>query len=300
MVQVLTNRSATIYCAGADESRDRQAKQAPDEHTQRIKELMLKQSGRRPPRRGWSLTDQQTAPSFVTDEDIQTASGPVHLQHSIPENGVLAPPSSSSTTTQAQPSIPDRTATLPLRPPKPPPRRSQSVTDKEPECSPNQPRPSTRISIVDLPPELHYAILDFLDPIDAVCLALTSPKIYDVNRRKNPKVPLSSRYSGPNNLEWAWRGGQHVTSKQPAAEGHRIRVNGQVYCRKCGVDRCELHRHLKSWMGDGYEYCEIKERYGKPAASDAKPYCYMASPKDRHRCGRHSGKKVVPSTTALV
>lgn len=282
MVQVLKNHSTAIHSAAADDSHEqRQTTPASDE---RIKELMLKQQGgRRPPRRGWSLTDQQTTSEFTADEDIQTASGPVHLQDSIPENSVPAPSQ-------------ERTTTLPLRPPKPPPRRSQSVTDKEPECSPNQPRPSTRISIVDLPPELLYTILDFLDPIDAVCLALTSPKIYDVNRRKNPKVPLSSRYSGPNNLEWAWRGGQHVTGKQqPAAEGHRIRVNGQVYCRKCGVDRCELHRHLKGWMGDGYEYCEIKERYGKPASSDAKPYCYMASPKDRHRCGRHSGKK--PATT---
>ncbi|KAJ2977103.1 hypothetical protein NQ176_g4562 [Zarea fungicola] len=67
-----------------------------------------------------------------------------------------------------------------------------------------------------------------------------------------------------------------------------------------GISRCELHRHLKSWMGDGYEYCEIKERFGTPAPDGAKSYCYMSSPTDRHRCGRHGGLKSPVGTPVVT
>jgi hypothetical protein len=167
--------------------------------------------------------------------------------------------------------------------------------DYEP-VPPGQPEPPKDSTILDLPSELHYAIFDFLDPIDSVCLGLTNSNLYEIHRRMHGTVPLSSRYSGPNDMEWAWRGAGPLIHSKDGTSGkespmEQVRVKGQVYCRKCGVSRCELHRHLKGWMGEGYEYCPIKDNYSKPAGDGAKPFCYMKSPKNPHRCGRHGGKK---------
>lgn len=291
-------------------------------------------------RRGYSLAEYNHQPPshhlFLTASSSSSASsqhsaapaihtaasGQVSTQAAIPENAVLA-------TTPRRTNLPIRQPYKPTPPAaKKPPRRSYSATDKEPEIPTHVglPQPSAHLDILDMPPELHYALFDFLDPIDAVCLGLAHSKLYGIYRRKHAakKVPLSSRYSGPNDMEWAWRGARQPTStsnkknnntqqqqqeQQPSpAALENLRVKGQVYCRKCGISRCELHRHLKSWMGEGYEYCEIKKRFGKPAGQDAKDYCFMSSPKDRHRCGRHGGggggggvvKNVTPAPTAVA
>lgn len=250
-------------------------------------------------RRGWSLVEHRVSTDAFNDADETrpAASGAVHIQDSIPENSVLSTIASS---------IPRQLLT---RSPKPPPRRSQSVTDKEPESSPGTPQPSERLGIADLPTELHMAILDFLDPIDGVCLGLTCLTLYKANRRKNPRVQLSSHYTRPNNLEWAWRG-QHSSAAAaaaaaissatglPQAVATSLRVSGQGFCRKCGTERCQLHRHIKGWMGEGYEYCQIREKYGKPAEEGARPHCYRASPKHGLRCGRHRDRASAPTTTA--
>lgn len=296
----------------------------PTVHAQRARDAL---PPKRPARRGYSVTDFQgdLVPDFIAALQVASLNAPapspsashhgahahVPTEATIPENAVLATtpqqPAASSQTQQALVSS--------LRPQlkKKPPRRSYSATDKEPEdavLAPNQPRPATGcMGLLDLPPEMHYTLFDFLDPIDAVCLGLAHSKLYAIHRRKHAKVPLSSRYNGPNDLEWVWRGArpfkpsasrdqqQPETAPEggyPAGNGlEKLRVKGQVYCRKCGISRCELHRHLKSWMGDGYEYCEIKERFGAPAPEGAKSYCYMSSPKDRHRCGRHGGLKTL-------
>lgn len=259
---------------------------------------------------------------------VHTASsGQVSTQAAIPENAVLR--TSPPTNNNNHPS----TALPPTGGPgkKKPPRRSYSATDKEPEevlPSIGLPQPSAHLGILDMPSELHYTLFDFLDPIDAVCLGLAHSKLYYIHRRKHAaSVPLSTRYSGPNDMEWAWRGvsqpGSRSASPAPGAAAttssspspspspspppkqqqlplDKLRVKGQVYCRKCGISRCELHRHLKSWMGDGYEYCEIKQRFGAPAGTDAKNYCFMSSPKDRHRCGRHGGVKSASNATAIA
>ncbi|OAA77233.1 hypothetical protein LEL_04056 [Akanthomyces lecanii RCEF 1005] len=289
---------------------------------------------KRPARRGYSVTDFQgdAMPEFIaalqaasissstTAPSPSPSSSTAHIptEASIPENAVLRTtpqPPSAPLSTQTQQALVSS-----LRPQlkKKPPRRSYSATDKEPEdaaLAPNQPRPAAHMSLLDLPPELHYTLYDFLDPIDAVCLGLAHSKLYAIHHRKNSSVPLSSRYNGPNDLEWVWRGVRHLGAGSSRSEQQqqqqqekqeqqqkenaleKLRVKGQVYCRKCGISRCELHRHLKSWMGDGYEYCEIKERFGKPAPDGAKSYCFMSSPKDRNRCGRHGGLKASPSTT---
>lgn len=285
-----------------------------EEHAQRMKELAMKRGPiKRAPRRGWSMTDYQGDTSIPILPHTTTTQFDRHA--SIPENAPWPPantpsptPSSSSSNSQQQ----GQPQQLPHRPKLPPPRRSYSVMDYEPE-PPNQPRPSSRLTLLDLPSEIHYLFCDYLDPIDSVCFGLAHSKLYTIHRRKYGTVPLSSRYSGPNDMEWAWRGAgplvassssssssSYSSASQNAAaaaatEGDsraHMRTKGQVYCRKCGISRCELHRHLREWMGPDVEYCEIKEMYGKPAGEDRRPFCYMSSPRNPNRCGRHGGKKI--------
>ncbi|KAF5593820.1 hypothetical protein FPCIR_5147 [Fusarium pseudocircinatum] len=261
-----------------------------EEHAKRMQELNNKRGLMRAPRRGWSMTDYQG------DHVAGSHSGASHIERQapIPENESPPP---STPHQHSTPEVPaeDKAAGLPHRPKLPPPRRSYSVMDYEPVPQ-TQPQPPKDHTLLDLPSELHYTIFDHLDPIDSVCFGLTNSNFYDIHRRLHGTVPLSSRYSGPNDMEWAWRGAGplvHRHERNPEKEDPmgQMRVKGQVYCRKCGISRCELHRHLKDWMGDGYEYCSIKEIFGKPAGEDAKPYCYMKSPKNPHRCGRHGGKQ---------
>ncbi|KAL2021997.1 hypothetical protein VTK56DRAFT_6237 [Thermocarpiscus australiensis] len=190
------------------------------------------------------------------------------------------------------------------RPPLGPPRRSYSVSDREP--IPHHHRPSARLALMDLPAELHYAIFDFLDPIDSTCLGLTNRHFYTIHRRLHGTVPLSTRRVGPNELEWAWHQAGKVTrtnatavdgqeAAPPPAEQKNslssLRIRGQVYCRQCGITRCQLHKHIKEWMGKDLEYCSVKERYGPVAPEGAKPFCYMSKPGDPQRCGRHFVRK---------
>ena len=190
-----------------------------------------------------------------------------------------------------------------LRPPLGPPRRSYSVMDCEP--IPHHHRLSPRMVLLDLPPEMHYAIFDFLDPIDSTCFGLTNKHFYAIHRRMRGSVRLSARRDGPNELEWAWHLAGAVVHAPPSSltqeqkvmlQGlndreknalSKLRIRGQAYCRKCGITRCELHKHLESWMGDGLEYCSITEKFGPVAAEGARSYCYMRKPGDPHRCGRH-------------
>ncbi|KAL7793576.1 hypothetical protein V8C37DRAFT_100349 [Trichoderma ceciliae] len=269
MLEAGTGRSENMVRSGED-------------HGQRARELVVKRGLMRTPRRGLSLTEyqgQNDGPHYFH------AAMPGTIDR-IPEHAALP---STPISQQATP--------LPQRPKLPPPRRSHSVTDKEPEPA-NQIPPSSRLTLLGLPSEMHYAIFDFLDPIDGACFGLAHSKLYDIHRRKNGVVPLSSRYSGPNDIEWAWRGAGplvHPHSKSSTCENdlERLRVKGQVYCRKCGISRCELHRHLKDWFGKEHEYCEIKEMYGPPAGPNARGYCFMRSPKNPHWCGRHGSRKTV-------
>lgn len=179
------------------------------------------------------------------------------------------------------------------------------------------PQGSGGLSLMDLPGELHYAIFDYLDRIDSTCLGLTNKHFYAIHRRMHGSVPLSSRRDGPNELEWAWH--LHIAQKAIGAAGRtralfltpddsgeagtqeqkekekkalsKLRVKGQAYCRKCGVCRCELHKHIQDWMGEGMEYCSVKQKFGPVALEGAKPFCYMSTPRDPTRCGRHRVQK---------
>jgi len=160
------------------------------------------------------------------------------------------------------------------------------------------------LALLDLPAELHFSIMDFLDPIDSACLGLTNKHFYAIHRRMHGTVALTARRNGPNELEWAWHLAGSVvrkgladaaaaaaagaTAEDKAAALSRLRVRGQGYCRMCGITRCQLHKHIQEWMGEGWEYCSVRQRFGPAAAEHAKPYCYMSKPGDARRCGRHA------------
>ncbi|KAI1093147.1 hypothetical protein F5B19DRAFT_164497 [Rostrohypoxylon terebratum] len=178
------------------------------------------------------------------------------------------------------------------RPILPGPLRSYSVTDVEPVPFTHQ--PGVALTLEDLPPELHYAIFDFLDPIDSTCLGLTSTHFYDIHKRMHGKVPLSARRQGPNDMEWVWRNafisGPWVAGGGAGKQNSlaTLSPHGQVYCRKCRTARCELHNHIREWIGNNMEYCEVSQKFGTAAPENAKAFCFRSSPKHPHRCGRHT------------
>lgn len=291
MVQVLAD--PTHAHTGSMSRDDKTQSASRDEHAQLMKDLAAKR-GIRAPRRGWSMTEAPAGERRHIAHESSLAS--------VSETSATSSTSSGTSTPVSEKTVDEVLANIPLpvhipvRPKLPAPRRSYSVQDYEP-IPPLQPKPSAHMTILDLPSELHYTLFDFLDPLDGVCLGLAHPRLHDIAKRKyGNNVSLASRYSGPNDREWAWRGaGPLVRSNSGglAASGveEKLRPKGQVYCRKCGISRCELHRHLKEWMGEGREYCEIKKVFGKPAGEESKTYCYKSSPKNPDKCGRHGPRQ---------
>ncbi|KAH8821037.1 hypothetical protein F5884DRAFT_766354 [Xylogone sp. PMI_703] len=121
-----------------------------------------------------------------------------------------------------------------------------------------------------LPTELHLEIFGYLDNIDSVCLGLAARNLYLVFRAiHGTKMPLTTRRTGPNKLESAWG------------------IAGKQECKHCGMYRCELYRHIKTWMGDDVEYCAMKRNFGRKAATGSAEDCYRGKPSKPRRCGRH-------------
>ncbi|TVY68882.1 hypothetical protein LSUE1_G005535 [Lachnellula suecica] len=125
-------------------------------------------------------------------------------------------------------------------------------------------------SLPALPTELQLQIFGYLDKIDACCFGLSSPRTYGIFRAiHGTKMPLNTRRTGPNLFERVWE------------------VVGAKPCVHCGIYRCELHNHIKSWMPKELEYCNMKQNFGVPAPNGAKATCFRGKPSKPHRCGRH-------------
>ncbi|KAK4100044.1 hypothetical protein N658DRAFT_145069 [Parathielavia hyrcaniae] len=274
-----------------------------------MKESSLTKAGMRTPRR--SQTQHEY---FLPQSSFLTA------LMTPPQSPIAEDSSNLQSVSPREPSQQDaeRSRTPARRPPLGPPRRSYSVTDQEAKVSSRRRRPASArgLALTDLPAELHYVVFDFLDPIDSTCLGLTNKHFYTIHRRLHGSVSLTARRDGPNDLEWAWHlAGNIVRKNHPvvvvAAEDgkdqnaqttaalinglgqeernalSRLRVRGQGYCRMCGVTRCQLHKHIQEWLGEGFEYCSVRQRFGPVAPEGAKSYCYMSKPGDPRRCGRH-------------
>lgn len=155
----------------------------------------------------------------------------------------------------------------------PSPEEDEWVLKQSPELAKRLsllPQHKVGASLQNLPTELQLQIFAELDNIDACCLGLSSTKFYGIFRAiHGTKMRLNERRSGPNRLERAWE-----------------RIGGNT-CRHCGIYRCELHAHIKSWMPKELEYCNMKQNFGLPADTDAKPSCFRGKPSKPHRCGRH-------------
>lgn len=309
-----------------------------DDHNAMIRSL---HNGRRPPQRSRTTHENiQTGPQVLTimmasshlsqpRHHTQTALTPAQVSAAAASQETKAQSASVSTLEQPSSETSDSVAPLaqlPRRPKLGPPRRSYSVTDYEPV--PPEQRPAVgALTLTTLPSEIHFAIFDFLDPIDATCLGLTNRHLYAIHRRMHGSVPLSVRRDGPNELEWAWHRAAYPTPSMSAlplcpsssssssspssspsaaaaavaavavaanddkktAAGHlaALRVRGKGLCRKCGVSRCELHKHIKEWMPAEYEYCSVRDMFVHTPGEEARPHCYMSNPTNSTRCGRH-------------
>jgi len=260
-------------------------------------------SGRRAPRRSQTYQNYQIPepPRFILHTIRQEPTDEERASISAQKQEEERPDAPKAITKDAQ-----RPQHPPRRPPLGPPRRSYSVTDREPIPHHHRLSSPTGLKLLDLPSELHFAIFDFLDPIDATCLGLTNKHFYAIHRRMNGTVSLSTRRDGPNELEWAWHLSSRISPSMPSpldgaksleekqgASGSlsQLRVRGQAYCRKCGITRCQLHKHIQEWMGEDMEYCSVKKKFGRTAPEGAKSYCYMSKPGDSSRCGRHWVRK---------
>lgn len=247
-----------------------------------MNQTSLVKGGKRAPRR--SQTQHEYFPPQSPGFTLYTIPQPPP----IPESNPQSPSEPSQEPSQK---AAEQTRPQARRPPLGPPRRSYSVTDQQP--IPRRHKPTVRLALTDLPPELHFVLFDFLDPIDSTCLGLTNKHFYAIHRRLHGAVALTARRNGPNELEWAWHlAGNVVSPSSFVAVGSKdalskLRVRGQGYCRMCGVTKCQLHKHIQEWMGEGLEYCSVTQKYGPVAPEGSKSYCYMSKPGDKHRCGRH-------------
>ena len=284
-----------------------------EDHMLKLSELGRRRTTVRPPRRSQTTHEYQLPAPLPADAATttviihQSAAPRAALEDpatgaangSLPRDAQLPPPPPSP---PSPPAAEQEAAPAPRRPKMAPPRRSYSVMDYEP--APPPPPPSAALTLPELPPELHMAIFDFLDPIDSTCLGLTSKHFYSIHRRMHGTVSLSTRRDGPNDMERTWylanrninlaaANGLGATTTNTLGHDELVafRVRGHGLCRKCGIFRCELHQHLREWMGDGYEYCAVREKFGPTAPEGAKPSCYRSKPNNPHQCGRHRVRK---------
>ncbi|PSR97640.1 hypothetical protein BD289DRAFT_458847 [Coniella lustricola] len=267
--------------------------------------------GRRPPQRSRTTHEHiPQGPQMLTF----TMSSPQHRHTTTTTNPGLASAQIPEDDRRQQQEISDSITPLanerqpgPRRPKLGAPRRSYSVMDYEPV--PPEQRPSSGpLTLATLPAELHFAVFDFLDPIDATCLGLTNKHFYSIHRRMHGSVPLSVRRDGPNELEWAWHRAAYPSPSKAfcpnaattgplgldsdrASHLAALRVRGKGLCRKCGVSRCELHKHIVEWMPANFEYCSVRDKFVPRPGDEARTHCYMSNPTNSSRCGRHRPRK---------
>lgn len=153
-------------------------------------------------------------------------------------------------------------------------------------------QPAKRSPIEDLPTELHLLIMARLDPLDRTMLGLTSHKFYSTWQMTLPRIlpsanypslppqgvtrmpqSLSTRRVGKNKQEWAYN----------------KKTEGFESCRFCGVERCQLWRHLDElFPTEQWEFCGVRERFAPRVEGERHDEgCWRSFPPMPRRCGRH-------------
>ncbi|KAK1705022.1 uncharacterized protein BDZ83DRAFT_551909, partial [Colletotrichum acutatum] len=168
-------------------------------------------------------------------------------------------------------------------------------------------RAQQTFTITDLPPELHHIIIDFLDPIDSTCLGLASRYFYTLHRRRHGNVHLATGRPRPNDQEWAWRSASALSvvksintttatattaaDDTPLANERPISYPQPMplfRCEKCGLERCELQRHIRDWFPRDHDYCTISGKYMRLGSHrEEAGFCYRRSPRKPSLCGKH-------------
>lgn len=128
-----------------------------------------------------------------------------------------------------------------------------------------------------LPTELHFQIFRYLDDIDSTCLGLSNSKSYSVYRAiHGTKVRLNTGRNGPNPMERAWE------------------IVGKTSCAHCGNFRCQLFQHIKTWMPEELEYCQMTLKFGSKASDGARDTCYRGKPSKPNRKSREPISNIKP------
>ncbi|KAK1452811.1 hypothetical protein CCUS01_10685 [Colletotrichum cuscutae] len=169
------------------------------------------------------------------------------------------------------------------------------------------------LTITDLPPELHHSIIDFLDPIDSTCLGLASRYFYTLHRRRHGTVQLATRRPRPDHREWARRSASALSAFRSIDATTAMIVTDPTddatlaneqpishpqprppsCCAKCGLERCELQRHIRDWFPPDHEYCTISEKYVRLGLHrEEEEFCHRRSPRNSSWCGKHHPRSV--------
>ncbi|KAK6207907.1 hypothetical protein QIS74_12988 [Colletotrichum tabaci] len=170
-----------------------------------------------------------------------------------------------------------------------------------------------KLAMVNMPPEVHHMIIDFLNVIDSTCLGLASHYFYQLHRRRHGFLPLSTTCRPPGDQELT----RHLTGQafpprpspdNPSTEAvarvqassHTLTSFRACWCQICGFALCELWKHLRDWMPPGLEYCPVLGKYAPVQVADADAYCYRRNPRNGRVCGKHHWKEWKNKRRAMV
>lgn len=183
---------------------------------------------------------------------------------------------------------------------------SQDVSQTLLDCSAAAPAavqattPTKRSPIENLPTELHLLIMARLDPLDRTMLGLTSHKFYSTWQMTLPRILPSASYPGGSPPQCITRMPQSLRTRRIGKNkqewAYNKNVQGFKECRFCGVDRCQLWRHLDElFPTEQWEFCGVRERFAPRVKGEHHDEgCWRSCPPVPRRCGRHGSVSVQP------
>lgn len=170
------------------------------------------------------------------------------------------------------------------------------------------------LTLLSLPSELHLRLMDYLDPLDMTCLGLTNRHFYTLYRRNLTipiSLPTSVMYLSPPPASPASTESASETKPTRPALGprkitpvslyaRRLGRNNQEWaftryksgsmCKFCGVERCQLWRHVAElFPACEWEYCGVAGKFGRRVEAEGhNEGCWRSCPPSPRTCGKHS------------